>query len=96
MTNSIQTNQMVPCPVCQSPLSLRPAEGRKSGKPFLMLICPQNGRHFRGFISDRDFVTQVYARLKGQTPGVEVDGDLHAIPSTVRRSKTNLERASGS
>ena len=96
MTNSIQTNQVVPCPVCQSPLSLRPTQGRKSGKPSLMLICPQDGRHFRGFINDRDFVMQVHARLEGQTPAVEGGRDPNAIPSTVRRSKTNLERANGS
>ena len=95
MTNNTPANQMVPCPVCQSPLSLRPTQGRKSGKPSLMFICPQDGRHFRGFINDRTFVTQVHARLEGQTPGVAASGD-NSIPASNRRSKTNLERASGS
>ena len=36
-------------PVCQLDLSVRPIRGRKLGKPFLMFVCPQDGRHFRGF-----------------------------------------------
>lgn len=47
------------CPVCTSPLDIRPSRGRRSGKPFLMLICPHNGRHFRGFITDPTFVRSV-------------------------------------
>jgi len=46
----------VPCHVCNSPLKLRFARGRKSGKPFVMLVCARDGRHFRAFISDRDYV----------------------------------------
>ena len=46
------------CPVCQHALSLRLARGRKSNKPFLMLVCGQDGRHFRGFINDREFVAR--------------------------------------
>ena len=49
----------VPCPVCSTPLTVRPATGRKSGKPFVMLVCPEDGRHFRGFISDKEFVDRV-------------------------------------
>ena len=54
------------CPVCGQPLSLRLAHGRKSGKPFVMLICAQDGRHFRGFISDRTFVKGVVEHLEGR------------------------------
>ncbi len=61
-------NQPVPCPVCQLPLSLRPAWGRKSGKLSLMLVCPRDGRHFRGFISHRDFVDRVFQKL--EEPGL--------------------------
>lgn len=52
------------CPVCSQPLSVRLAEGRKSGKPFVMLVCAQDGRHMRAFISDRDFVSSVIAKLE--------------------------------
>ena len=84
----------VPCLVCTTALTLRLVRGRKSGKPFLMLICPVDGRHFRGFITHRDYVSGVLARLEGQTPtpergvGLVDNGDLPE-----RRSKTNLERA---
>jgi hypothetical protein len=47
------------CPVCSSPLSVRAAEGRKSGKPFIMLICDKDPRHFRGFITHQDFIRGV-------------------------------------
>ena len=56
----------VPCLICATPLSLRLARGRKSGKPFLMLICPQDGRHFRGFINDQTYVKGVMAKLEDQ------------------------------
>lgn len=52
------------CPICGHPLSLRLARGRKSGKPFVMLLCAQDGRHFRAFISHRPFVQQVLDRLE--------------------------------
>ena len=53
----------IPCPVCQLDLSVRPSHGRKSGKPFLMFICPQDGRHFRGFITHQGFLNQVLERV---------------------------------
>ena len=59
------TSQAAPCPVCSKSLIVRPAEGRKSGKPFIMLICPEDGRHFRGFITDKDYVGRVHASVKG-------------------------------
>ena len=42
----------LPCPVCSETLSVRLATGRKSGKPFVMLVCPIDGRHIRAFVSD--------------------------------------------
>jgi hypothetical protein len=56
----------VPCLICGAALTLRLARGRKSGKPFLMLICPQDGRHFRGFINDQSYVKGVLAKLEAQ------------------------------
>ena len=64
MTSRIaQADQGIPCLICGTALALRPARGRKSGKHFIMLICPSNGRHFRGFITDQDFVREVTERL---------------------------------
>ena len=51
------------CPVCSSGMDLRPAKGRKSGKPFIMLVCSQDGRHFRGFITYQPFVQKVLENL---------------------------------
>ncbi len=53
-------NQIL-CPVCSTPLQLSPAKSRRSKKPktFLMLRCPADGRHFRGFIQDVEFVGKV-------------------------------------
>jgi hypothetical protein len=84
----------IPCIVCGSGLSLRTARGRKSGKPFLMLVCPVDGRHFRGFITHRDYVAGVLARLEGHTSGSEDRVGLDYAETPDRRSRTNLERAS--
>jgi hypothetical protein len=83
----------IPCLVCTTALTLRLVRGRKSGKPFLMLICPVDGRHFRGFITHRDYVAGVLARLEGQTPGSESGVGLEHGEMPDRRSRTNLERA---
>jgi len=84
----------IPCLVCGQQLSIRLAKGRKSQKTFLMLICSQDGRHFRGFINDRGYVDQVLARLEDQTPLGDSHVDLDDNTTPVTRSKTNLERAS--
>ncbi len=87
----IDTTREIPCLICQQPLALRIARGRKSGKPSIMLICPTDGRHFRGFISDRAYVGQVLALLEDQTTSSEGqdEDDIGSGPRT--RSKTNLE-----
>lgn len=54
------------CPVCQEMLSIRLATGRKSGKPFVMLVCARDGRHFRGFISHRPYVSALLERLESK------------------------------
>jgi hypothetical protein len=50
------------CPVCALPLSVRPAKGRQSNKPFIMLVCSKDGRHFRGFITHQEYVRSVLER----------------------------------
>ena len=81
----------VSCLICGGSLAIRPSRGRKSGKPSLMVICPVDGRHFRGFINDQTYVKEVLARLEGHTPSLEsgVDPDANSAPDT--RSKTILE-----
>ena len=78
-----------------SQLTLRLARGRKSGKTFLMLVCVQDGRHFRGFINDRAFVDGVLAHLERHTLEKQTGVDLGDGKGASKRSKTNLERGSG-
>ncbi len=87
----INTTHEIPCLVCRQPLALRLARGRKSGKPSIMLICPTDGRHFRGFISDRAYVGQVLALLEDQTTSSEGQDEDDINPDSGTRSKTNLE-----
>ena len=51
--------QSLTCPVCGDPMAFQIARGRKSGKPFLMVKCLRDGRHFRGFVGDRDYVQRL-------------------------------------
>ena len=53
----------IPCPVCGSSIAIRSAKGRKSGKPFILLVCPVSGHHFRAFIGDPDYVARVRGAL---------------------------------
>ena len=57
------TQPGIPCLVCRSPMGMRPSRGRKSGKPFIMVICNRDGRHFRGFITYQPYVFKVLERL---------------------------------
>ena len=59
-------NKGIPCLVCGEKLTIRLAKGRKSQKTFLMLVCSRDGRHFRGFVNDREYVDQVLGRLESQ------------------------------
>ena len=64
MNDETRSKGAVHCPVCGVALSVRLARGRKSGKPFIMLICSRDGRHFRAFINHRPYVQQVLDRLE--------------------------------
>jgi len=49
------------CLICSALLTVRVSRGRKSNKPFIMFVCPEDGRHFRGFITDQKYVAKVLA-----------------------------------
>ena len=89
-------SQQAPCPVCGQTLHFRVAQGRKSGKNFIMLLCPVDGRHFRGFITDRAYVGAVLSRLEDRTPADGVGQAVEHSGALPTRSKTILERACGS
>ncbi len=57
------------CPICSNQLSVRIAKGRKSNKPFIMLKCDKDGRHFRGFITDQGYVSKVFKDIESQGNG---------------------------
>ena len=57
----------IACPICAMPLDTRMARGRKTNKPFLMLVCPKDGRHMRGFINDKEFVASVIEKAETHT-----------------------------
>ena len=58
--------QATPCLVCGDPSVFRLARGRKSGKPFVMLVCGRDGRHFRGFINHQPYVREVLNLLEAR------------------------------
>ena len=84
----------IPCLICGDALSVRTARGRKSGKPFVMLVCPRDGRHFRGFVTDQAYVGEILNRLEGHLAADEGGDDLDDGNTRPRRSRTNLERNS--
>jgi uncharacterized protein YbaR (Trm112 family) len=60
-------NELPCCPICKGSLEAKLSRGRKSGKPFIMLICGQDGRHFRGFITFRPYVEGVMNIMEDKT-----------------------------
>ena len=79
----------IACPVCAETVETRIAQGRKSNKPFLMLVCPKDGRHFRGFINDKKLVAAVIDKAglpqKGGTDGSTGTGTRGTGNGTVDR-----------
>ena len=61
----------ITCPICQNQLSVKVAKGRKSNKPFIMLKCDKDGRHFRGFITDQEYVKKLLDEHTLQGTGTE-------------------------
>ena len=52
------------CLVCKGELTISAAQGMTSKKPFVMLKCSQDGRHFRAFITDQEYVKKVMAGVE--------------------------------
>ena len=84
----------IPCLVCGQQLTIRLAKGRKSQKIFLMLLCSQDGRHFRGFINDREYVNKVLARLEGHVTDSDREQEEEVDSTPSWRSITIMERDS--
>jgi predicted RNA-binding Zn-ribbon protein involved in translation (DUF1610 family) len=70
----INQNQSLRCPVCGEPMAFQIARGRKSGKPFLMVKCLRDGRHFRGFVGDKIYVEKLLEHLEAGNIKPPADG----------------------
>ena len=71
------------CPVCGADLKVKFSTSKR-GKVSLSLACPNDGRHFRGFINDPAFVRGVVDSLEyleGHTPSSDdrVDGEDNLV-----------------
>ena len=62
------------CLVCKGELTVSAAHGRKSNKPFVMLKCSQDGRRFRAFITDQEYVKKVMAGVEKPTGSGALEG----------------------
>ena len=64
-------NQIAPCPLCDQPMLIKLSYTRRSGKPFIGLRCTQDGRHFRGFITDKDYVNKVISHAENRQAQIQ-------------------------
>ena len=55
---------LLPCPICGTDLRLS-VTTNKQGKHAIGVHCPEDGRHFRGFINHRPFVEGAVDRMLG-------------------------------
>ena len=85
--------QGIPCLVCGDPLSVRPARGRKSGKPFVMMVCSRDGRHFRGFVTDQAYVGELLARMESLLSAGTSESELADSTTPEKRSNPDAELA---
>ena len=58
--------QKLRCHLCGRQLQAQLVHGRKSRKPFVMLVCPADGRHMRTFVGDAGYVGKVVERLENR------------------------------
>jgi hypothetical protein len=51
------------CPVCGAGLKVTTCTS-KAGKVALVLVCPKDGRDFRAFINNKDYIQRVLDSLE--------------------------------
>ena len=56
------TRDAIPCPICSEGMKLTVTTNR-NGKHAIGVHCPQDGRHFRGFINHKPYVEEMLGRL---------------------------------
>lgn len=55
------------CPVCEAELKVTTSTS-KTGKVALVLACRRDGKDFRAFVNNRDYVRKVLDSLKATVP----------------------------
>ena len=53
----------ISCPVCGAGLRVNTCTS-KAGKVSLVLVCPKDGRDFRAFINNQDYIREVFDSLE--------------------------------
>lgn len=53
------------CPVCRTAVRVSTSTS-KTGKVAVVLVCPNDGRHFRAFINDKIYVRRVLDALESR------------------------------
>ncbi len=86
-------SQIAPCIVCGTRLDMRPTQG-KSGKPGITFICPQDARHFRAFVTDKNFVAGVIDLLEARNKLNKTEAVLDGGPDGERRNGIKRKGAS--
>ena len=71
------TRDAIPCPICGGGMKLTVTTNR-NGKHAIGVHCPQDGRHFRGFINHKPYVEEMLGRL---TEAIAAQG--HATGETM-------------
>ena len=93
----------IPCPICAEPLRFTVTTNR-NGKHAIGVHCPQDGRHFRGFINHRPFVegaldrllaAQAEAERPALSPGGAASGPTPTDPALQKTSGGPAPRRAG-
>ncbi len=64
----------IPCPICTESLRFTVCTNRH-GKHSIGLHCPQDGRHFRGFVNHRPFVEDAISHMAAAEEARQARGD---------------------
>ena len=77
----------IPCPICAEPLRLTVCTNR-NGKRSIGVHCPNDGRHFRGFVNHRPFVDDALQRM------AEAEEARQAQDASAGAGQTALQKTS--
>ncbi len=64
----------IPCPICAEALRFTVCTNR-NGKHSIGVHCPNDGRHFRGFVNHRPFVEEALTHMAAAGEARQARGD---------------------